>query len=100
MLVGWRLADEVAHFFAFGLEVFFEGRLGCDLGGDTLGDVNAYGFKGFDFFRIVGDEANGGDVEELEDFGGEFVVAAVCGEAKFEVGFDGVAALILEFVGL
>ena len=74
-------ADEVAHFFAFGLEVFLEGGFGGYLGGDALGDLDANCLEGFNFFGIVGDEADGGDVEELEDFRREFVVAAVCGEA-------------------
>ena len=94
-----RSADEVAHFFAFGFEV--EGVVGGfgDEGGEAFGDADPVLLEGGDLFGIVGDEADCGDVEEPEDFGGELEVAAVGGVAEFEVGFDGVAAVVLELVG-
>ena len=52
------------------------------------------------FFRIVGDEADGGDAEHLEHLGGEFEVATVGLVAELQVGFDGIAALVLEGIGL
>ena len=61
---------------------------------------DADGFEGRDLFGVVGDEADGFDAEHLEDLGGQLVLAAVGFVAEFEVGFDGVEALVLEFVGL
>jgi len=96
---GAELADEVAHLFAFGFEVVrVVDRLGDD-GGDAFDDADAGLFEGFDLFGVVGHEADGGNLKLLENFGGEFKDAAVCFVAEFEIGFDGVAALILEFVG-
>jgi hypothetical protein len=87
------------EFFAFGFEVAFEGGFGGDGGADAFDYSNASGFQGGDFFGVVGDQADGGDVELLEDLGGEIEVAIVVAEAEFEVGFDGVAALVLELIG-
>ena len=72
-----ELADEVAHLFALGLEVALVGGFAGDLGGDAFGDFDACQFEGFDFFRVVGDEADGVEAEVFEDFGGEFVLATV-----------------------
>ena len=95
-----RLADQVAHLFAFGAEIELVGGLEGYVGGDALDHSDAGEFEGLNFFRVVGDEADGGDAEELEHLGGEFEVAAVGLVAEFEVGLDGVAPLILEGVGL
>lgn len=94
------LADQVPHLFLLGFEVSLEGGFCGNLGGDAFGDGDADGFERFDFFRIVGDEANGGEAEHFEDCGGEFVLAAVGEVAKLEIGFDRVEALILQFVSL
>ena len=89
----------MAEFFALGFEVTGEGGFAGDGGGDAFGDADAGGFDGGYFFGIVGDEADGGNVEGLEDFGGQGEAAVVVLEAELEVGFDGVAALVLELVG-
>lgn len=91
--------EDVAHFFLLGAEVALEGFLRLDFGGDAFGDGDAGGLERGDFLRIVGDETDAGDAEELEDLGRELVGAAVCGEAEFDVGFDGVAAVVLELIG-
>ncbi len=91
--------DEVAHLFAFRFEVVrVVDGLG-DEGGDAFDDLDAGELESFDFFGVVGDEADGGDVELLEHLGGELEDAAVGFIAEFEVGFDGVEALVLELVG-
>ncbi len=89
----------MAEFFAFGFEVALEGGFGGDGGVYAGGDADAGGFEGGYFFGVVGDEADGGDVELLEDLGGEVEVAVVVAEAELEVGFDGVGAAVLELVG-
>jgi hypothetical protein len=89
----------MTHFFVLGLEVALEGGFGGDGGGDSLGDADAGGLEGSDLFGVVGDEADGGDVESLEDFGGELEAAVVGAEAELLIGFDGVEALVLELVG-
>ena len=62
-------------------------------------DLDAGLLDGVDFFGVVGDEADGSEAEVLEDGGGKLEVAAVGAVAEIEVGFDGVAALVLELVG-
>jgi hypothetical protein len=89
----------MTQLFALGFQVALEGWFAGDGGGDALGDADAGVFEGGYFFGVVGDEADGGDVEGLEDFGGEGEASVVVLEAEFEVGFDGVAALVLELVG-
>lgn len=89
----------MSHFFALGFEVALEGGFDGDLGGEALDDLDAGGFEGGDLLRVVGEEADLGDAEVLEDGGGELEVAAVGLEAKLEVGFDGVEALVLQLVG-
>jgi hypothetical protein len=89
----------VAHLLLFGAEVSLEGLLRHDLGGDALGDGNACGLECGDLFGVIGDEANAGDAEELEDGGGHFISAAVGGVAELFVGLDGIAAVVLELVG-
>ena len=74
--------------------------MGGDLGGDALGDADADGLEGGDFFGVVGDEADGGDAEQGEDGCGRVVLAAVGLEAELEVGLDGVQPLLLQLVGL
>ena len=97
--LGFALADEVAHFFALGGEVALVGGFGGDFGGDALDDLDAGLFEGFDLFGVVGDEADGRNVHCLEDSCGELKMAAVGFITEFEVGFDGVEALVLKFVG-
>jgi len=95
---GAELADEVAHLFAFRFEVVrVVDGLGDD-GGDAFDDADAGLFEGFDLFGVVGHEADGGKLKLLENFGGKFKDAAIGFVAEFEVGFDGVPALILKFV--
>lgn len=91
--------EDVAHLFLLGAEVALEGLLGLDFGGDALSDGDAGGLERGDFLRIIGDEADAGDAEELEGRGGQLVGAAVGGEAELDVGFNGVEALILKLVG-
>jgi len=91
--------DDVAHFFVLGLEVAGEGILRDDFGGDTLDDADAGGFEGGDLLGVVGDEADLGDAESIEDLCGEFIGTAVGGKAELYVGLDSVATVVLEFVG-
>jgi hypothetical protein len=94
-----ELADEVAHFFVLDLEVALEGWFAGNGGGDALGDSDASVFESGYFFGVVGHQADGGDAEMFEDFGGELELAVVGAVAEGEVGFDRVEALVLELVG-
>lgn len=70
-----------------------------DFCGEAFDDLDAGGFKGADFFWIVGDEADGRDAHHLQHFGGQAEVAVVGAVAQLEVGLDGVETLVLQFVG-
>ena len=50
--------DEVAHFFAFGLEVAQVSGLARDFGGDAFRDGDAGQFESLYLLRIVRDEAD------------------------------------------
>ena len=89
----------MAHFIALGFEVALEGGFAGDGGGDALDDGDAGGFEGGDLLGVVGDEADAGDAELAKNGGGEFELAIVGAEAEALVGFDGVEALVLQFVG-
>ena len=94
-----KKSELVAHFFLFGLEV--AGVVGvCDgADGELLDDLEVVGFEADDLAGVVREEADFVDAEIGEDLGSEAVVAEVHGETKAFIGFDGVEALLLQFVG-
>ena len=69
------------------------------IGGDALDDFDAGGDECVDLFGIVGHQANGFTPSILRISAGSSIGAAVGGVAELEVGFDGVAALVLQLVG-
>ena len=94
-----EIFEEVAHLFLLGAEIALESLLRYDFGGDALGDSDACGFECGDFVGVIGDEADTGDAHEVEDCGRHFVGAAIGGVAQFLISLDGVAAMVLQFVG-
>jgi len=95
----FQLFVDVAHLFAFDLQVALEGFFGFYRRGDAFDYADACRFKSLNFFRIVGDEAHCVDAELLQDFCWELKFAAVGLVAELDVGFYCVESLILEFVG-
>ena len=74
--------------------------LGCGVSGDPLGDGDAVVLEVGDLVGVVGQQPDGRDAEVAQDLGGGAVVAGVGGQPEVEVGVDGVAAAVLELVGL
>jgi len=99
LLVADQSLDDVAHLFLLGAQVCGEALLRHNFGGDALGDSDARGFERGDLVRIVGDETNLGEAEELEHLCGKLVFAAIGGEAKLNVSFYRVHSMILQLVG-
>ena len=66
---------------------------------NALGDFHAGGFELPDFVGIVREQADGLHAEGFESVGGKFVVARIVGKAELAIGFDGVEAGILKFIG-
>ncbi len=96
----WRpLWDEVVHFVAFGGDVVFGEFGGGGDNGDGFGDFEAESLEASAFGGVVGNQPHFADAEVVEDLGSESVVALVGFESEGFVGFDGVEAAILEFVG-
>lgn len=93
------LEEEVAELIAFGAEVFGVMRVGLDFEGYVFYDFEAVADEADAFFGVIGHEADFGDIEVAEDLGADAVIALVGAEAEGCIGFDGVHALLLEFVG-
>jgi len=90
----------VAELVPFRLEVEFVVGVGGQAEGELFHDSEAVSVEPDDLFRVVGEEADLAHAEVMEDLGAHAVVAEVGGESEFLVGFHGVAAVFLEFVGM
>ena len=89
----------MAHFVAFGADVLFGVFGGGGDDGDGFGDFESESLEAGAFGGVVGDEFHLADAEVVEDLGSEAVVALVGLESEGLVGFDGIEAAILKFVG-
>ncbi len=67
--------------------------------GDGFGDFESETLQSRAFGGVVGNQFHFSDAEVVEDLGAEAVVALVGFESEGLVGFDGIEAAILEFVG-
>ena len=76
----------------------------CSVGwmaeGDALGHVDAEVLQALRLVRVVGHQPHRLDAEVAQHLGRGAVVAGVGGQAEVEVGVDGVAAAVLQLVGL
>lgn len=89
----------MVHFVAFcGYVVFGEFGGGGD-DGDGFGDFEAESLEARAFGGVIGDQLHFADAEVVEDLGSEAVVALVGFKSEGFVGFDGIEASILEFIG-
>ena len=70
----------MAHFRLFGFEVRTGDFGNARLAGDSLHHADAGAFELANFFGVVGEKANLGCAELLQDFGGKIVVAGVRGK--------------------
>lgn len=93
-------SEGVAELAALCFQVTLVVWVGVEAEGELLGDFEAVAVEADDLFGVVGEEADLADSEVVEDLGAHAIVAEVGGEAEFFVGFDGVEALLLEFVGV
>jgi len=90
----------VAEAVFFGAEVINVVWRGCNLDGDLLDDFDAVDFESAGFLGVIGEYFDLFESEVTEDLGADAVVAFVGGKAEFDVGVNGVEALLLEFVGV
>ncbi len=88
------------HLLFFRLQVEL-GVLG-DLGfaGNAFDDFDPRVLQGSDLVRIIGKQTHLRDIERLQHFSGQGVLAEIGFEPKPFVGFDCVEPLVLQFVGL
>ncbi len=84
----------------FGAEVIDVVGGGGGLDGDLLDDFDAIDLEPAGFFGVVGEDFDLFEAEVPEDLSADAVVAFVGGKAEFEIGVNGVEALLLEFVGV
>ncbi len=83
----------------FGLEVASVVLVRFLFDWDLLDDFEVVAIETDDLARVVGHEADFFHAEIGDDLGADAVVTQVHAETEFEVGFDGIEALLLEFVG-
>src|SRR5690554_1599128 len=90
----------MTHAVNFGLKV--GGVLGvlAKVVRNTFGNLDAGGAHGLDLGRVIGHQAHRGEAKVVKDRGGGAVLAPVHGEAQVRIRVDGVAALVLQRVGL
>ncbi len=69
------------------------------LQGNTLGHRNAKTLHRLHLARVVGHQAQGLDLEQLEHVGTDGVITHVGGKAQGHVGLDGIGPLILQMIG-
>lgn len=69
------------------------------LAGDALDDANPEAFELPHFVRVIRQQAHAPDAQRAQSFGRKAVVARVGGEAELLVGFHGVHAAVLQFIG-
>ena len=85
---------------SFGVEVALIVRISLGSNGNLIDDLETVALETDHLFGIVGEQPNLPDAEIVEDLSPHPVVAQVGGEAQFLVGFHGIEALFLEFVGV
>ena len=95
-----RSGRTVAHPVPLGQQVGEVVVVGVRRQRDPLGDGDAVLLEVGDLVGVVGHQPDRADPEVLEDLGRGAVVAGVGRQAEVEVGVDGVAAAVLELVGL
>ena len=93
-------SEEVTKLLFLGLEIFFGVLAGSDFAGYTFHNLHSGPFQGMDLVGIIGEQAHTGNAQRFQNFAGEREVAVVGFETETLVGFDGIEAGILEFVGL
>jgi len=65
-----------------------------------LTDANAVALERRHLLRVIRHQAHRLHSEQLQCLGREFLGAAIRGETQFDVGFNGIQALVLQFVRL
>ena len=88
----------MAHLLPLGAEIGKAGVEHVGHAGNALHHLHSGLLHGFHFFGVVGHQPDRFQAEELQDGAGQFVIAEIAIEAQLLVGFDGVGALVLEFV--
>lgn len=92
--------EQMTELLFLGLEILFGVGAGSDFTGDALDHFHSRTLECFDFFGIVGEQADARDSESFEDLGWKREVAVVVLEPETFVGLDRVEPRILQFVGL
>ena len=90
---------DVAHLFLLRQQVALESLDRFNSRRDSFHNPDAGSFECLHFLGVVGHEANCFGTEFFKDSSGYFKLAAVGFVAKFEIRLDGVASVILQFIG-
>src|SRR3954447_9378398 len=92
-------AEQVTHALALRAQVVLVVRVGLDLQGHPLDDLDAEAVEPAELRRVVRHQPHRRDAEVGEDLRTDAVLAAVGRQPKLQVGVDGVVTLVLQAVG-
>ncbi len=93
------LIQEVAHLAFFGFEITGGTFMGRDDAGNPLRHVYPAPLQRGDFVGVIRQQPYAANAEFPQDFGRHAIVAQVRLKAQALVGFHGIEAGILQFVG-
>ena len=89
----------MAHLDFLDRQVALVELVGVDLERHAARDLEAVALEAGALGRVVGHQADAREAEVCEDLGADAVVAQIRREAELDVGFDCVAALVLQRIG-
>ena len=89
----------MVQFGGFGIQIVLVFGVAADVQRQAFGDADAALAQGFQFFGVVGQQADAADVEIVVDVFGDGEIARIHGQVEGEIGFYGIHALVLQGVG-
>src|SRR4051794_23722566 len=99
LLLVTERVEQMPHPLALGAQVVLVVRVGCDLEGHPLDDLESEPFEATELGRVVRHQPHRRDPEVGEYLRADAVLTAVGRQAELQVGVHGVVALVLEPVG-
>ena len=90
----------MAHLLLLGSQVALKAVLRLHFGGNPLRHRDSCRLESRHLLRVIRHQAHRLHSEQLQCLGREFIGAAIRGETQFDVGFNGIQALVLQFVRL
>src|SRR5512135_854186 len=90
----------MAHLISLGFQVEPVMWIWLDNQRNIFGDSDSIAFQPCSFYRVIGDKPYFSQVQKMQDISTHTIIAFVVIEPEFNICFDGITALFLEFVCL